>query len=92
MINIQDKYLIEVDDLNYTVYINKPRQRIKDGKEYTLYPVVGYYGSLGNALFAIRGRLIRDGLKNLDGPLQNAIDRVQEINAEFEEVMKGVKE
>ena len=94
MINIKDKYLIDTDEFNYIVYANKPCEGIdkKTGKPWVRYPVVGYYGSLSNALFGIRGRLIRDGLKTLDGSLSDAIDRVQEINAEFEEIMRGIKE
>lgn len=93
MIHVTDKYLIGVDDLNYTVHINRPQtKKGRNGKDSTFYPVVGYCGSLENALLLIRERLIRDGLKNAESTLFQAISEVKRITTEFEEVVKGVTE
>jgi hypothetical protein len=52
--------------------------------------VVGYLGSLENALFLIRRLMIRDGLENADTDLVGALRTVRQITDEFERTMKRV--
>ena len=94
MISVTEKYLIEVDDLNYTVYVNRPKKETdkKTGKQRDRYPVVGYYGSMADAVSAVRARVIRDGLKNVNGPLSEAIEEVKRISTEFDKTMKEIFE
>jgi hypothetical protein len=95
MIKVTEDYVIQVDDLNYTVCENKPYTSIdkKSGRDSTRYPIVGYCSSLENALSLVRGRLIRDALKNGDRSLSEAIETVQKITADFQQIiadaMKG---
>ena len=92
MIKVNEKYLIDVDDYNYTVYENKPQQVVdkQTGKEHTRYPAIGYFGGLQKALLFIRDRMVRDELKNLEGTLEEALRVVNNITSDFQSVMDRI--
>lgn len=92
MIKVNEKYLIDVDNYNYTVYENKPSTYFdkSKNKEATNYPVVGYYSSLYKALLGVRDRMVRDELKNLEGSLEEALRVVNNITSDFQSVMERI--
>jgi hypothetical protein len=92
VIKVNEKYLIDVDDYNYTVYENKPQQVVdkQTGKEHTRYPAIGYFGGLQKALLFIRDRMVRDELKGADTDLCGALEVVTNITNDFKQVMDRI--
>lgn len=90
MITVNDRYIIQVDKYNFIVCKNDPHTVTdsKTGRSRTEYTVVGYLGSLENALFLIRRLMIRDGLENADTDLAGALRMVRQITDEFERTIK----
>lgn len=92
MIKVNEKYLIDVDDYNYTVYEDKPSTYFDKSKNKDVIkrPVVGYYSSLSKALLGIRDRMVRDELKNLEGTIEEALRVVNNITSDFQSVMDRI--
>lgn len=89
-----DKYQITADKDCYTAkYMTggKPKVDKKTGKTEDASQLVGYYGTLENAVSGCRNDAIRRKAMEYDMTLDEAIETMRAINAEFEKAIKGNK-
>ncbi len=89
MIQIIDDWYIEVESnpTNYTIKRGNG-ERDKNGKNRD--KIYGYYGSLLNALNALRKEIVTDRLKDSTYTLVEAVDTIVKEDTRFEEIMKHV--
>ncbi len=88
-----DKYQITADKDCYTAkYMTggKPKVDKKTGKIEDASQLVGYYGTLEAAVKGCRNDAIRRKAMEYDMTLDEAIETMRAINAEFEKAIKGV--
>ena len=93
MITINERYQITADKDCYTAkYMTggKPKVDKKTGKIEDASQLVGYYGTLEAAVSGCRNDAIRRKAMEYDMTLDEAIEAMKEINAEFEKAIKGV--
>lgn len=85
MIQIIDDYVIDVDENNYTVKIDKHKQTTdKKGNVSNVYTIVGYYNNLKNAIIGIKNDMIRKSLSDGIISLESAIKRIEDISNRLE--------
>lgn len=88
MIRIDEDYVVDVDDFNYTLKRVKVAASGKNkGKEY--FQTVGYFHSLSEALERYGQEKVRDGLKSGTMTLSEALTY---IRAADEEVSRTIRE
>lgn len=95
MIRVNEKYVIDVDEQNYTVKEDLHRtetRKTKDGIEYIvpMYDTKGYYNTLQGALGGVRDLMLVNGLSEEDMPLEMAIRTVIEVNKIFTDTVNKV--
>lgn len=92
MIRVNDDYVIEVDQYNYTAQldIHKTRFDKKLEKEIPVYKLVGHYGSLLGALQGIFRDMVRCELSKQDHNLESAIKIIYSERAKFSKLMEKV--
>lgn len=93
MITINERYTITADKDCYTAkYMTggKPKVDKKTGKTEDASQLVGYYGTFEAAVSGCRNDAIRRRVAEYDMTLDEAIEVLKEINAEFERAIKGV--
>lgn len=97
MVQVNDDYVIEIDNLNYTAKRDTHRTTIvkdKTGKEeeVPLYSTVGYYSDLTGAIKGIikdmNSRALRDGVHSLEESLAIVVDN----NRRFSELLERALE
>ena len=66
MVTVNERWIIQVDGLNYTVCQNKPKEEIKDGKTHVTYPARAYGRTLGDALKWCADEEVRNSLTDGD--------------------------
>ena len=89
-----DKYQIAADKDCYTAkYMTggKPKLDKKTGKVEEASQTVGFYGTLESAVKGCRNDAIRRKAMEYDMTLNEAIEAMKQINAEFEKAIKGNK-
>lgn len=94
MITLNEKYTIAADKDCYTAkYMtgSKPKVNKKTGKTEDASQLVGYYGTLADAVSGCRNDAIRRRVAEYDMTLDEAIETMKQINEEFEKAIKGNK-
>ena len=85
---IKDYYItVETNPINYTVRRGAGK---KDAKGSCLDKPLGHLGDLRSALFFIRKQIIAEELSEGTLTLRDAIRRVEELNREFDLIIRGV--
>lgn len=95
MIRINDDYIIDIDEYNYTVKkdMHCIRTRVrKDGTPYEedVFETKGFYGSLEKALDRVHEEIIKDKLKDGAHPLSEALQTIRECTEEWRRLCEGV--
>lgn len=97
MIRVNADYVIEVDDLNYTVMRDlhkKTKRTDKDGNkvEVDAYKIIGYYGNLSGAIkCAIEDMNVRE-LSDGVIELKKAVEIVAGNYKRFSDLIEGIEE
>lgn len=93
MIRINNDYVIDVSDLEYTLQIDTHTTTYnkKSEKEYPVYKTVGHYTTLASALNGARLDMRRKMLADGEYTLKEAIDKVLELDDEFTRMMERIK-
>ena len=92
MVTVNERWVIQIDEWNYTVCQNKPRIKVKDGKERTEYPVKGYFRGLPEALQFIFNEEVRISLADGNKTLAEAVTAVSRVRDEMHELFAGIME
>lgn len=88
MISVYGDYVIDVDDMNYTVKLDRHKTVTdKNGNTTDVYDTKGYYNTLKSALRGVRDMVVSDRLSQEDIDLNKAIKTVTGVNREFEDIM-----
>lgn len=93
MIRINDDWIIDVDEYNYTLKHNLHRttnRKLKDGtvKTEEVYESVGFYSTAEKAFERLHEEIIRDRLKGASHTLETACRAIREATAEWRELME----
>jgi len=93
MIRVNDDYIIEIDNYNFTAKRDLHQARIKkDGSTEDQFKTVGYYGDFSSAIRGIirdmNIRELSDGVKTLE----EALGIILKNNIRFEELLTKVLE
>ena len=85
MIRVNDDYVIEVDDMSYTIKQDMHRKQIdkKTNEEKDVYVSRGYFTSLAGALQRVKELIVANSLNNGEMSLEQAIMCAVEVNKEF---------
>lgn len=86
MIKVNDKWGIEVDAYNYSIYRFKDDVVAKDGKVNHRY--LGHYSSLDAAMRGMLDFDVRDKLSEGDFQIGEALDKYKKEVQKFEELLK----
>jgi len=93
LITLGEKYQITADKDCYTAkYMTGGKPKVvnkKTGKTEDASQLVGYYGTLEAAVSGCRNDAIRRKAMEYDMTLDEAIETMRKINAEFERAIKG---
>ena len=94
MIRVNEDYVIEVDNYNYSAYqdTHKTRYDKKLETEVPVYKLVGHFSTLMSALQGIFKYMVRQSLSNRDHNLESAIEVIKKERLEFTELMFNVLE
>lgn len=88
MISVYGDYVIDVDDMNYTVKLDRHKTVTdKNGNTTDVYDTKGYYNTLKSALRGVRDMVVSDKLSQEDMSLNQAVKTVVEVNQKFEDIM-----
>ena len=89
MIRLNNDYFIDVDDMNYTLKRDTHKTYTdKNGKEINSVEVISYFSSLNNAIIGARNYFIGKSLQDGEYSLKEAVNRVEEVNKHFEDMLK----
>lgn len=92
MIKVFNDYVIDADDNNYIVKIDRHKQYTdKNGKTSNVYSVIAYCSTLGGALLKIKEDSIRKEIRENVLSLSEAISRIEAITNEFEQRLNVVE-
>lgn len=91
MIRVLNKYGIEVSDKCFAVGKICVTTDKKTGKQVEVLQSPAYCTSVASAIKALRRRLHMEGLKSFDGPLDEAVKRVQEIDGVFNKELEKIQ-
>lgn len=83
MIRVNDKYVIEVDSLNYTAQIDTKK---KDKEGNPVRKTIGYYSNIANAMKGIAENEVGEVLADGEYSLKEAIAEVKSIYGEFNHI------
>ena len=94
MIRVNDDWVIDVDDHNYTLKKDLHKTvKVKNGKTMIpAYKTVGYFSSPAKALDRLGEEIIRDRLSKPLNGLGEVADAIREARAEWRELVKTVTE
>lgn len=94
MIRVNEDYVIEVDQYNFTVKFDKHKKYLneKTGTETDVYDIVGHYSTLEGALSGCLKDIQIKKLSDKIYSLESAIKCVRETTKEFTSVMGKVLE
>lgn len=87
MVRINDEYVIDVDEMNYTVKIDMHKKN-KKGED--VYKTVGYYTTMKNALDGVVNNRIARKLLDKDYSLEEALTTIRTIHQEYIDVYNKV--
>lgn len=91
MIRVNDDYVIEVDEMNYTVKKDLHKKAVdKNGEEYDMYKTLGYFNNLENALSGIIKNRLVTAYSDGEITLEEAIERLGDIYYEYTSLFKHV--
>lgn len=91
MIRIVDKYGIDVSDKCYVAgKIGKQIDK-KTGSEIEYIQNPAYCTSVQSALNAIRKRMQMDALRNMNGDLETATNKIRALDERFEQMIEKIK-
>lgn len=92
MIRVNEDYVIEVDNYNYSAYqdTHKTRYDKKLEADVPVYKLVGHFGSLLGALQGIYKDMVRTSLSKRDHNLESAIKVIHSERAKFSDLLKSV--
>lgn len=82
MIRINERYIIDIDAINYKAKIDLKKVS-KEGNP--LYATIGYYRTLKAAILAIYEREAKEVLSDGEYTLKQAVDTLSRIQEELEE-------
>lgn len=85
MVRVNEQYVIDVDERNYTVKLDKHKT---DKKGNPIYDVCGYYGTLETAIKGVIGSMNKSKLSQGTHTLEEAVKIVCENNKQFEEMLE----
>lgn len=85
MIKLIDNYVVNVDDLNFTLAVDTGRKDKKTGRP-VLRPI-SYHSSLEKAVSACRREYLRKGLENRSFDLHRAVIAMREMDARFNKLL-----
>lgn len=96
MIRLDHGYAIDVDSYSYTVGLVKMTKVVdkKTGEEVEKEVLAEpkYYGTLDQALMGYWKTMRRKSLYNFEGTLQEALERIEKLDAEIRKLIDRVKE
>lgn len=88
MIRIDKKYVIDVDNLNYTAKIdNNKTVTDKNGKERASFTIIGYYTTLRSAVRAILEYEVKNKLSKGEKSLNEAITELDKAINKLDKVI-----
>ena len=87
MINLIHDYVVDVDQLNYTLMRDKHK---RNKKGIPIYETLGYYSSLEGAILAAKERCTKIYLGTGTHSLHEAIEIIKQVNKEFSDLLKEV--
>lgn len=96
MVRVNDDYIIEVDQLNYTVKRDLHKERISEDKitgeavSIPMYSLVGFFGDLGQAIWGIVRDMNRYDLANGEHDLKEALKIIKSNNKKFMDLLNRV--
>lgn len=90
MITVNDRWVIQVDQNNYTVCRNNPKPDKKTGR--VTYDAEGYFRTLSGALEYISDEEVRISLSDGDKTLSEAVSTVARVRNEMSELIRRVLE
>ena len=85
MIRVHKDYVIDADEMCYTVKIDKHKTYTdKNGRVSHVYDIKGYYNSLESALLGVKRDMTRSALSETDEvSINEAIKIIRKINDDF---------
>ena len=94
MIRVNDDWVIEVDDHNYTLKKDLHRTELSRDKKKMVpaYAVKSYHPSLRRALERLHEEIIRDRLREADRTLAEACRAIRECTDEWRELTEQILE
>lgn len=97
MIIINDDWLVDVDDYNYTLKRDTHRivqRKQRDGSVTSdkVYTTKGHFSSLDKALERLGSEMIRDKLKDADIDLNTAVNTIRECRNEWNQITEKILE
>ena len=87
MIRVIGNYAITVDANNYMAGKSCVRKD-KKGNDYNDFEPFGYYRTFQQALSAVRERLRKEAVKDIDGTLEEACRAIQASDEEFKKLVE----
>lgn len=88
MVRVIDDYVIENDELNYTVKVDKHKVSVdKNGVETQVFDTKGHYTSFPGAVKGIRNLMVANSLSEKVMSLDEALKTIQDIDKRFEELI-----
>lgn len=90
MIVVNENYIIEVDQYNYTPKAKVTRTNKKTGEQYEDLEIIGYYSSLQSALHGIIKYQTANSLANEEMSLESAVRCIQTCHKEFTDLLERV--
>lgn len=87
MVRVNEYYVIDVDERNYTVKLDKHKT---DKKGNAVYDVCGYYGTIEGAIKGVINSMNSKSLADGIHTLEQALNIVATNNKQFEEMLEKV--
>ena len=93
MIRVNDNWVIDVDDHNYTLKKDlHKKKKDRDGKIVDAYRVVGYFSTTARALDRLGEEILRDHLREPINGLAELADAVGEAQTEWRKLVFKITE
>lgn len=90
MVTVNERWVIQIDGLNYTVCQNKPKEETKDGKTYVTYPARAYCRTLADALKWCADEEVRNSLLDGDKTLLEAVATVRKVRKDMHQMINRI--
>lgn len=93
MIAVNERWIIQIDDYNYTVCQNKPQEyTLKDGSKGVRYPTRGYFRTVTDALQFIFDEEVRVSLGDGTKSLCEAVEAIRTARNEVRGMIDRIME